>query len=83
MARLIDADKIVQGMILLSSGTRLSPQNIITLLNSVPIAYDVDKVVEELESIKDKICLSEEDLEIYQSAIDDATEIVKAGGESD
>ena len=43
-------------------------------------AYDVDKVVEELEEAKHEICLSDDDLEHYQNGIDNAIEIVKQGG---
>lgn len=45
-----------------------------------PTAYDVGKVVEELEEAKHEICLSDEDLEHYQNGIDNAIEIVKQGG---
>ena len=43
-------------------------------------AYDIDKVVEELEERKHEICLSDDDLEYYQNGIDEAIEIVKQGG---
>ena len=48
-------------------------------LNNQPTAYDIDKVVEELEEAKHEICLSDDDLEYYQNGIDEAIEIVKQG----
>lgn len=48
-------------------------------LDMQPTAYDIDKVVEELEEAKHGICLSDDDLEYYQNGIDEAIEIVKAG----
>ena len=68
-------------------------QVLIDRIESQPIAYDVDKVVEELEKHKDTTDLTTVDEEmilgftIYQGAfneaIDDAIEIVKAGGENE
>ena len=46
-------------------------------------AYDIDKVVNELEEAKHEICLSDDDLEHYQNGIDNAIEIVKQGGADD
>ena len=43
-------------------------------------AYNIDKVVEELEEAKHEICLYDDDLEYYQNGIDRAIEIVKQGG---
>ena len=47
-------------------------------LNNQPTAYDVDKVVTELEKKRDK--LSEEGCCLSAKQIKDAIEIVKAGG---
>lgn len=43
-----------------------------------PVAYDVNEVLVQLEKSKHQISLSDAELEIYKSAIDDAIEIVKA-----
>ena len=51
--------------------------NIIPTIKNQPTAYDIDKVVEELEERKHEICLSDDDLEHYQNGIDEAIEIVK------
>ena len=56
---------------------------VIDTIENQPTAYDVDKVVEELEERKHEICLSDDDLEHYQNGIDNAIEIVKQGGVSD
>lgn len=53
---------------------------ICNVINNTNTAYDVDKVVDELEEAKHEICLSDEDLEHYQNGIDNAIEIVKQGG---
>ena len=57
--------------------------SIIDEVEEQPTAYDIDKVVEELEERKHEICLSDDDLEYYQNGIDEAIEIVKHGGVSD
>lgn len=49
-------------------------------LKNASVDYDVDEVVEQLEDEKSHISLMDDELEIYKSAIDDAIEIVKAGG---
>lgn len=49
----------------------------------IPIAYDVDKVVKQLEEAKHLICLYGDDLEYYQSALSDAIDIVKRGGKDE
>ena len=45
-------------------------------------AYDVDKVIEELEEAKHEIYLYDVDLEYYQNRIDKAIEIVKQGSDA-
>ena len=45
--------------------------------------YDVDKVLKQLEDEKSHMSLLDDELEIYKSAIDDAIEIVKTGGNID
>jgi hypothetical protein len=46
----------------------------------MPTAYDIEKVVAELEKAKCGIALNEDDLNIYCGALDDAIDIVKRGG---
>ena len=45
-----------------------------------PIAYDVDKVIEQLDNQKDAYCLYEEDREWVVKVLDDAIDIVRKGG---
>lgn len=52
---------------------------VLRIISEQPTAYDIGKVVEELEERKHEICLSDDDLEYYQNGIDDAIEIVKHG----
>ena len=60
---------------------KMDISNAIYLLENQPIAYDIDKTVEELEKIEQH-CLDMSDWQ-GQSAICDAIEIVKQGGVSD
>lgn len=52
-------------------------------IDQQPTAYDIDKVVEELEEEKDMVALDDNDSFWYKNAIDDAIEIVKAGGKNE
>lgn len=82
--RLIDADELInQGYEIVVDGWQYDTCNKSIDIDDIPTAYDVDKVVEELEEAKHEICLSDEDLEHYQNGIDNAIEIVKQGGVSD
>lgn len=56
-------------------------EDMVNCVKNMPTAYDVDKVVEELEERKHEICLSDDDLEHYQNGIDEAIEIVKREAE--
>ena len=80
---LIDADTLKKDLesVTLSNGTLLSTNTVLLLLDKYPTAYDVDKVVEQLEEISKE----------YNSGVllhgkpeenltDEAIEIVKAGG---
>lgn len=95
--RLIDADALMEQYDL-KDATKYGNKNeeqqahsystlmlyeIADMIEDAPTAYDVDKVVEELEERKHEICLSDDDLEYYQNGIDEAIEIVKHGGISD
>lgn len=78
--RLIDAEKLKQ--IIDKKETW-----ILELIDEEPTAYDVDKVVGELEELRDKahecFCIGHdtEDMAEY-NAFDTAIDIVKAGGNS-
>lgn len=80
--RLIDADKLKKDLesVTLSNGTLLNTNTVLLLLDKYPTAYDVDKVVSELQ---------DKSFERYGNSgmggemvvnLDDAVEIVKRGG---
>ena len=82
---LIDADKLKKDLksVTLSNGTLLNTNTVLALLDKYPTAYDVDKVVEQLKNVS---------YERFGNAgmggenvvnLDDAIEIVKAGGIDD
>lgn len=85
--RLIDADALKKDLksVTLSNGTLVNTNAVLYLLEEYPTAYDVDKVVEQLEDRKslmlETLKISEADIDrgrIY--GMDKAIEIVKAGG---
>lgn len=75
--RLIDADKALEKLCEFYSGCEYRGEcqhkdcRVVRRLKSIPTAYDVDKVVEELEM---ETCVNLED--VYKNAID----IVRRGG---
>ena len=76
--RLIDADKFKEFL------TKLYEEGapydgIIELLDKEPTAYDVDKVLEQLEVGLANECVYERDQKVYTEAIRCAIEIVKGG----
>lgn len=72
MSRLIDADMVVSLLEVIRRPYNAPILNgIIKAINDQPTAYDVDKIVEELEM---ETCVNLED--VYKEAID----IVKRGG---
>ena len=83
MSDLISRSKVISVLEQLEEHSltgKMDISNAIYLLNNAPTAYDIDKVVEELEEAKHEICLFDDDLEHYQNGIDDAIEIVKQVG---
>ena len=85
--RLIDADALKKDLksVTLSNGTLVNTNAVLYLLEEYPTAYDVDKVVEQLEDRKslmmETLKISEADIDrgrIY--GMDNAIEIVKGGG---
>lgn len=81
--RLIDADEFkrqIAGMAIVNGYSAQKANKMCELIDKQPTAYDVDKVLKQLEDEKSHISLLDDELEVYKSAIDDAIEIVKAGG---
>ena len=71
---LIDADTLKKDLesVTLSNGTLLNTNTVVLLLDKYPTAFDVDKVVEQLENyLFEKYCIEGD------TTID---EIVKGGG---
>ena len=85
--RLVDADALKKDLksVTLSNGTLVNTNAVLYLLEEYPTAYDVEKVVEQLE---DRKSLMMETLKISEADIDrgriygmeKAIEIVKGGG---
>ena len=88
--RLIDADKIRFGKVidavLHNSGIPVLKE---TSIGDIPTAYDVDKVVEELEKMKkrnpfiDNVKDNSIEASVSRQTLDYAIEIVKAGGKNE
>ena len=85
--RLIDADALQKDLksVTLSNGTLVNTNAVLYLLEEYPTAYDVDKIVEQLEDRKslmmETLKISEADIDrgrIY--GMDKAIDIVKGGG---
>lgn len=80
--RLIDADDFkrqIVGMAIVTGYSAKKANKMCELIDEQPTAYDVDKVLKQLEDEKSHMSLLDDELEIYKSAINDAIEIVKAG----
>lgn len=82
MARLIDADKIIDSL-----GNSDMDFAIGAVIDEQPTAFDVDKVVEQLEKLADEAndkILESGGLQLYYDGYEDAmrtaVEIVKGGG---
>ena len=90
--RLIDADELIKYIKIWEIGTSISSdqKEFIDCINKQPTAFDVDKVVEQLEKLaneaNDKI-LEAGGLQLYYDGYEDAmraaVEIVKGGGVDD
>ena len=85
--RLIDADALKKDLksVTLSNGTLVNTNAVLYLLEEYPTAYDVDKIVEQLEDRKslmmETLKISGADIDrgrIY--GMDKAIKIVKGGG---
>lgn len=97
MSRLIDADELIEYIKIWEIGNSISSdqKEFIDCINRQPTVFDVDKVVEQIESIKEKeqgACTDEQcglcdyfndcwDGEMCDKlALDKAIELVKEGG---
>lgn len=90
--RLIDTDALMKDLksVTPSNGTLLNTNTFLLLLDKYPTAYDVDRVVEKLNSIKKyHLNLADIILDIQANGtnrhficLEDTVEIVKAGDNS-
>lgn len=90
--RLINADTLKKALksVTPSNGTLINTNTVLLLLDNYPTAYDVDKIVEELNKIKKyNLNLVDRMLDIQANGtnrhficLEDAIEIVKAGDNS-
>ena len=91
--RLIDADALKRDLesVTLSNGTLVNANTILALLDKYPTAYDLDKVVEQLEEFGQKMSESKSIQKYGKSSpanhryykavsVKRAIEIVKGGG---
>lgn len=80
--RLIDADALKKDLksVTLSNGTLVNTNTILCLLEAYPTAYNVDKVVEQLEELKRRYDIEEFGI---KGVICKTIEIVKGGGVND
>jgi hypothetical protein len=92
--RLIDADALKKNLksVTLSNGTLLNTNTVLLLLDKYPTAYDVDKVVEQLNNLKRysnpydsyyeeaSYRATEFENSVVNRLIDDVIKIVKVGG---
>lgn len=61
----------------------ISASAIKDMIYTTPTSYDIGKVVDELEKLKDKGSVTKTEMLITKSCVDKAIEIVKHGGVSD
>ena len=61
----------------------VSIKDVKTIIKEQPTAYDIDKVVEELEKLKYKGSVTKTEMLITKACVNKAIEIVKQGGVSD
>ena len=90
MSDLISRSKVISVLEQLEEHSltgKMDISNAIYLLNNQPTAYDIDKVVEELEKIRANETCNKEKCDTKEicriCVVDDAIEIVKQGGVSD
>lgn len=82
MSRLIDADELIKYIKIWEIGTSISSdqKEFIDCVNNQPTAFDVDEVVQQLETlIEDKVSESGDDWYTAE-CLNEAIEIVKGGG---
>ena len=80
MGRLIDADRLKDELITLPMMSNWGEAFIPSLINKQPTAYDIDRVIKQLEALKETIYKSYGLGSGAYVAVCNAIEIVKEGG---
>lgn len=87
--RLIDADELVKFLkgCTMSNGTLINTNTMLSVIDKMPTAYNVDKVVSELETLRIDKCnyfgmlnVVAEKYDRANEMLDDAIDIVRKGG---
>lgn len=87
--RLIDADELVKFLkgCTMSNGTLINTNTMLSVIDKMPTAYNVDKVVAELETLRIDKCnyfgmlnVVAEKYDRANEMLDDAIDIVRKGG---
>lgn len=87
--RLIDADELVKFLkgCTMSNGTLINTNTMLSVIDKMPTAYDVEKVVEELETLRIDKCnyfgvlnVVAEKYDRANEMLDNAIDIVRKGG---
>ena len=93
--RLIDADELVKFLkgCTMSNGTLINTNTMLSVIDKMPTAYDVEKVVAELEEEKEiscadftkyvneyNPCLDDEYDDFFHKGLERAIEVIRKGG---
>ena len=93
--RLIDADELVKFLkgCTMSNGTLINTNTMLSVIDKIPTAYDVEKVVAELEEEKEiscadftkyvneyNPCLDDEYDDFFHKGLERAIEVIRKGG---
>lgn len=83
--RLIDADALMERIASINNPDMLTIGKVVGMIDTQPTAYDIDKVVEELEemkiidgSMKTKLCIKFDEMTVNRAIV-----IVMRGGKND
>ena len=87
--RLIDADELVKFLkgCTMSNGTLINTNTMLSVIDKMPTAYDIEKIVEELETLRIDKCnyfgvlnVVAEKYDRANEMLDNAIDIVRKGG---
>lgn len=82
MSRLIDADDLIEYIKIWDIGNSISSdqKEFIDCINNQPIAFDMDGVIQQLETLTEDKCSESGDDWYTAQCLNEAVEIVKGGG---